>query len=134
MVFLLVMLLLLVFMMWSGNRSRKKMQQQQEDQRQRLADGMVAGAWMKTTSGFWGRFVDRDGDVVILETPNGTETYWDIAAIRDLGEPPFASDEPEPVTEEEPEAPVLGLDGPAFEQNAEPPSSAVELTDDDTKN
>lgn len=124
--FLLIMLVLLVFMMWSGNRSRKKMQNQQEEHRRRMDEGMVPGAWVKTSVGFWGRFADRDGDVVILETPGGTETYWDVAAVRDIGEPPFAADEPEAPVEEEPEKPVLGLEpgGPSFAQTPEPPSSS----------
>jgi len=87
---------------------------------------------VKTTGGFWGRFVDRDGDVVILETPGGTETYWEMSVVRDLGEPPFASDELEAEPEPETEAPVLGLDGPTFEQTPQPPAAAPELTDDDT--
>ncbi len=130
--FLLVMLVLLAFMVWSGNRNRKKMEQQQAAQRQRIAEGMVPGAWVKTASGFWGRFVDRDGDIVILETPGGTETFWEMSVVRDLGEPPFATDEPEAEPEPEPEPPVLGLDGPAVEQAPESPADAPESSDDDT--
>ena len=54
-----------------------------------MSELMVPGAWVQTYSGFFGRFVDTDGDVIILETPSGEETYWLRAAIRAVTDPPF---------------------------------------------
>lgn len=113
---LLVMLLvMLVVMMIFSSRSRKKMMARQEEQQRQLAESLVPGAWVKTAFGFWGRYVDQDGDVVILETANGTETYWDRQVIREVGQPPFASEEAEDVqeTEQAGEDPApLGLESP----------------------
>lgn len=64
-------------------------------------------------SGFWGRFVDQDGEIVILETPGGHETYWDQRAILDVAEElPFQSTDAEKddTSGESEEEPVLGLD------------------------
>ena len=132
--FLLMMGLLLVFMMWFSSRSRKRMQAKEEERRRQVEEDLVPGTWVKTVAGFWGRFVDRDGDVVILETPAGAETYWDLRSIRDIGETPrFADDddtedasESEP---DEPEQPILGLDAPT--RNTDTQGPAVQLTDDD---
>ena len=45
-----------------------------------------------TTSGFYGRYVETDGDVIVLETSDGTETLWTSRAIVSVGNPPFAPD------------------------------------------
>ena len=113
--FLIIMIVALVAMMVLSNRSRKKMAAQQAEQQRKLADGLVPGAWVKTAFGFWGRYVDQDGDVIILETHDGTETYWERSVIRDIGEPPFAAEEtPEETTStDDGDEPVLGLDAPA---------------------
>ncbi|WP_230297797.1 MULTISPECIES: preprotein translocase subunit YajC [Actinomyces] len=127
--FLIIMAVMLVAMMLLSSRSKKKMAQQQQDRERKLIEGLVPGAWVKTAFGFWGRYVDQDGDIVILETPDGTETYWERQTIRDVGEPPFAADEPAtPETEDEDEdEPVLGLDTP------EPPTSPIETDEDDKR-
>ena len=71
---------------------------------------------MRTRVGFWGRFVDLDGDIVVLETSNGHEMYWEREFIAEIGgQPPLAdaeqaeadADEVETVEED---ASVLGLD------------------------
>ena len=60
---------------------------------------MVPGAWVRLRSGFWGRFVDQDGEIVILETPGGHETYWDQRAILDVAEElPFQNTDAEKMT------------------------------------
>lgn len=107
--------LILIAMMWYSNRGRKKMAERQAQMERDMNEKLVPGAWVKTAVGFWGRFVDQDGDIVVLETIDGTEMYWDRQMIRSVGdEPPFASDEPAvELTEEEPKEPILGLDDPA---------------------
>ena len=71
---------------------------------------------MRTRVGFWGRFVDLDGDIVVLETTDGHEMYWEREFIAEIGgQPPLAdadqadadADEAEAVEED---ASVLGLD------------------------
>lgn len=131
--FLIIMAVMLVAMMLLSSRSRKKMMQQQQDRERKLVEGLVPGAWVKTAFGFWGRFVDQDGDIVILETPDGTETYWERQSIRDVGEPPFATEEPATpeVADEDEDEPVLGLDAPA---TTETPTSPIETDEDDKRN
>lgn len=132
--FLIIMAVLLIVMMWFSSRSRKKMQQQQQEQKRLLDEGLVPGVWARTAIGFWGRYVDQDGEVVILETPDGTETYWDRSAIRSVGEPPFASEEPAAPLEDapqEPEKPVLGLGSP--DAGPDTPATPPETDEDDQK-
>lgn len=73
--------------------SKRTNQRRQEEQERMLADELVPGAWVHTRVGFYGRFVDIDGDVVILETPSGEETYWNKAVVRGVGDLPFAIEE-----------------------------------------
>lgn len=103
----------IIAMMWFSNRSRQKQAEKQAEHEKELAAKLVPGAWVRTAVGFWGRFVDQDGDVVILETADGTEMYWDRQMIREVGvEPPFEADEADTATESGAEEPVLGLDQP----------------------
>lgn len=78
----------LVMMIFSSRNAKKK----QTEQREKLANDMVPGAWVMTTSGFYGRYVETDGDVIVLETSDGTETLWTTRAIVSVGNPPFAPD------------------------------------------
>ncbi len=87
-IILFMVILLLVFFVM--NTFAKRSQQKRQDaQKQMLEEQLVPGAWVQTYSGFFGRYVDQDGDVIILETPSGEETYWVIRAIRSVEEPPF---------------------------------------------
>ena len=128
--FLVIMGVMLVAMMLLSSRSRKKMQAQQQERERKMAEDLVPGVWVKTAFGFWGRYVDQDGDIVILETPDGTETYWERQAIRDVGEPPFAVEEAATADTLPAHAddPVLGLDAP------QPPKSPIETDEDDKRN
>ncbi len=56
------------------------------------APDIAISAWVMTTSGFYGRYVETDGDVIVLETSDGTETLWTSRAIVSVGNPPFAPD------------------------------------------
>ena len=78
----------LVMMVFSSRNAKKK----QAEQRDKMANDMVPGAWVMTTSGFYGRYVETDGDVIVLETSDGTETLWTSRAIISVGNPPFAPD------------------------------------------
>lgn len=112
---LIFMAIILVGMMWFTSRSRKRMQQQQEEREREIAEKMVPGVWVHTAVGFWGRFVDADGEVIVLETSDGTEMYWDRKMIREVGEnPPFASELNAAESEDhEDEESVLGLSDPS---------------------
>ncbi len=90
----------LVMMIFSSRNAKKK----QAEQREKLANDMVPGAWVMTTSGFYGRYVETDGDVIVLETSDGTETLWTTRAIVSVGNPPFAPDADSAVEEAENEA------------------------------
>lgn len=90
----------LVMMIFSSRNAKKK----QAEQREKLANDMVPGAWVMTTSGFYGRYVETDGDVIVLETSDGTETLWTTRAIVSVGNPPFAPDADSAAEEAENEA------------------------------
>ena len=108
---------LIVFMMWSSRSRRQQMQKLEQEKRDQLA-AVTPGEWVRTRVGFWGRFVDLDGDIVVLETTDGHEMYWEREFIAEIGgQPPLAtteegeaaeaSDEPESADEDEA---ILGLD------------------------
>ena len=86
----------LLMMIFSSRNAKKK----QAEQRDKLANDMVPGAWVMTTSGFYGRYVETDGDVIVLETSYGTETLWTSRAIVSVGNPPFAPDAADTNTED----------------------------------
>ncbi len=105
----------ILFMVWTTRSRKKQMEKMEQDQREQLAS-VTPGTWVRTRGGFWGRFVDLDGDIVVLETTDGHEMYWERYVIAEIGgQPPLAdaeqavadADEVETVEED---ASVLGLD------------------------
>ena len=87
---ILLFMAVLVGGMFVMNSFAKKSQKKRQDEAEKtMSELMVPGAWVQTYSGFFGRFVDTDGDVIILGTPSGEETYWLRAAIRAVTDPPF---------------------------------------------
>ena len=87
---ILLFMAVLVGGMFVMNSFAKKSQKKRQDEAEKtMRELMVPGAWVQTYSGFFGRFVDNDGDVIILETPSGEETYWLRAAVRAVTDPPF---------------------------------------------
>ena len=105
----------ILFMVWTSRSRKKQMEKMEQEKRDQLA-AVTPGKWVRTRVGFWGRFVDLDGDIVVLETSNGHEMYWEREFIAEIGgQPPLAdaeqaeadSDEVETVEED---ASVLGLD------------------------
>ena len=108
---------LIVFVMWSSRSRKKQMAQMEQEKRDQLA-AVTPGEWVRTRVGFWGRFVDLDGDIVVLETTDGHEMYWEREMIAEIGAvPPLAenadnetqesADVEEPTDEADT---VLGLD------------------------
>ena len=108
---------LIVFMMWTTRSRKKQMEKMEQDKRDQLA-AVTPGEWVRTRWGFWGRFVDLDGDIVVLETTDGHEMYWERFVIAEIGgQPPLgtteedvvaeASDAPESADEDDV---ILGLD------------------------
>lgn len=100
---LLVLPLLLIFM---SSKAKKK----QAEMAAQIKADLQPGVWVRTGSGFYGIVSDVDGSVVVLHSPDGSETLWDIRAIVEVTEPPFAEDTlQEDSTPEElqaPESPV----------------------------
>ena len=105
----------ILFMVWTSRSRKKQMEKMEQDKRDQLA-AVTPGTWVRTRVGFWGRFVDLDGDIVVLETTDGHEMYWEREFIAEIGgQPPLAdadqadadADEAEAVEED---ASVLGLD------------------------
>jgi len=81
---------LIVFVMWSSRSRRQQMQKMEQEKRDQLA-AVTPGEWVRTRVGFWGRFVDLDGDIVVLETTDGHEMYWEREFIAEIGgQPPLA--------------------------------------------
>lgn len=91
-----IMLGAMILLFWIMSRSTRK---RQEAERQRMERSLAPGTWVMTRSGMYGRVVDVDGDVVILETHDGVETMWDKIGIYGEKKPPFAADSEAPAEE-----------------------------------
>ena len=112
-----LLVVMIAFMWWSSRSRKKQMKKMEQDKREQLA-AVTPGEWVRTRVGFWGRFVDLDGDIVVLETTDGHEMYWEREMIAEIGgQPPLASTEDDEATDgtkteeisDEDEA-ILGLD------------------------
>lgn len=112
-----LLVVMIAFMWWSSHSRKKQMEKMEQDKREQLA-AVTPGEWVRTRVGFWGRFVDLDGDIVVLETTDGHEMYWEREMIAEIGgQPPLASTEDDEATDgtkteeisDEDEA-ILGLD------------------------
>ena len=112
-----LLVVMIAFMWWSSRSRKKQMEKMEQDKREQLA-AVTPGEWVRTRVGFWGRFVDLDGDIVVLETADGHEMYWEREMISEIGgQPPLASTEDNEATDgtkteeisDEDEA-ILGLD------------------------
>ena len=112
-----LLVVMIAFMWWSSRSRKKQMEKMEQDKREQLA-AVTPGEWVRTRVGFWGRFVDLDGDIVVLETTDGHEMYWEREMLAEIGgQPPLASTEDNEATEgtkteeisDEDEA-ILGLD------------------------
>ncbi|MDP9800062.1 preprotein translocase subunit YajC [Arcanobacterium wilhelmae] len=91
---LIIILLVMVALMWFMSRGARKAQAKQAEEREKA---LVVGTNVVTTSGFFGRIVDIDGDAVTLESPSGDETVWMKRAILQQMDLPLgyvADDEP----------------------------------------
>lgn len=110
---LLLMLVALPLLMLASSRGRKNVLAQQAERERHLREDLEPGTWVMTASGYYGRFVDVDGDTIVLENPGGGETYWKLQAVATTGESPFADDFDADLEEESTESAeetVLGLD------------------------
>ena len=112
-----LLVVMIAFMWWSSRSRKKQMEKMEQDKREQLA-AVTPGEWVRTRVGFWGRLVDLDGDIVVLETTDGHEMYWEREMIAEIGgQPPLASTEDDEATDgtkteeinDEDEA-ILGLD------------------------
>lgn len=123
--FLIILAVGLGLMMWFSSRGRAK----QEQMLEQTINALEPGTWVRTTTGFYGIFSDIDGDVVILETPSGEETYWAKRSIFQIGDPPFAStdtDDDESVPEATDASDQTDLESPVELYD-------TDLRDDETK-
>ncbi|MFC4556581.1 preprotein translocase subunit YajC [Georgenia faecalis] len=82
----IIIIVLFIGMMWLMTRGQRKQQAAANEFRSSLE----AGQNVMTHSGFYGRIVDIDGDVITLESTPGVETMWKRSAIAMLADPPFA--------------------------------------------
>ena len=121
---------MVAFMWWSSTSRKKQMAKMEQEKRDQLA-AVKPGEWVRTRVGFWGRSGDVDGDIVVLETTDGHEMYWEREMIAEIGgQPPLADAEQvnasefagvDETTDEDEK--VLGLDEPTdgevFNNNAD---------------
>ena len=121
-----LLVVMIAFMWWSSRSRKKQMEKMEQDKREQLA-AVTPGEWVRTRVGFWGRFVDLDGDIVVLETTDGHEMYWEREMIAEIGgQPPLASTEDDEATDgtkteeisDEDEA-ILGLDDAPSSQDSD---------------
>ena len=94
---LIFMVVAMVALSYFGRRQNAKAEQAA---RARLEEACVPDTWVRPTSGYYAKFVEIDGDVVTLRTPQGVESMWDSKAIYGAVNPPFA-DQDEDEDEEE---------------------------------
>lgn len=115
----ILIVVMVAFMWWSSTSRKKQMAKMEQEKRDQLA-AVTPGEWVRTRVGFWGRFVDLDGDIIVLETTDGHEMYWERQMIAEIGgQPPLADTEQKDAVEtagtdettDEDET-VLGLDDP----------------------
>jgi len=112
-----LLVVMIAFMWWSSRSRKKQMEKMEQDKREQLA-AVTPGEWVRTRVGFWGRFVDLDGDIVVLETTDGQRVAGEPEMPPETGaQPPLASTEDNEATDgtkteeisDEDEA-ILGLD------------------------
>ena len=84
---LIFMVVAMVALSYFGRRQNAKAEQAA---RARLEEACVPDTWVRTTSGYYAKFVEIDGDVVTLRTPQGVESMWDSKAIYGAVIPPVA--------------------------------------------
>lgn len=65
---LIFMVVAMVALSYFGRRQNAKAEQAA---RARLEEACVPDTWVRTTSGYYAKFVEIDGDVVTLRTPQG---------------------------------------------------------------
>ena len=112
-----LLVVMIAFMWWSSRSRKKQMEKMEQDKREQLA-AVTPGEWVRTRVGFWGRFVDLDGDIVVLETTDGHEMYWEREMIAEIGgQPPLAGTEDNEATDgtkteeiSDTDEAILGLD------------------------
>ncbi len=75
--FLIIMLVLVVGMFWFTGRNARKRQKDMAELRESLQPGLQ----VMTASGYVGTVVSVDGDLVTLESDEGSRTKWVAAAI-----------------------------------------------------
>lgn len=127
-IMLFIVLLFCIFLFAQSSRAKKR----QAKKLAEMEEQLVPGAWVMTTSGFYGRFIDRDGDVVILETNDGTETFWLAQAVRQVVDtPPFGGSEADESPSAEGEAPIADATDAASESDDVTNESGVETADVD---
>lgn len=121
---MLIMILFLGVMFFLSSRARKKQQQKQA----KMQANLEPGTWVRTIGGMYLRFVDQDGDLMVLETPGGQELYFNKRAVAGPEEPPFAV---ATETTESAEGPQEADDATAEEvADPEETSSAVQAGED----
>ena len=113
----ILIVVMVAFMWWSSTSRKKQMAKMEQEKRDQLA-AVKPGEWVRTRVGFWGRFVELDGDIIVLETTDGHEMYWEREMIAEIGgQPPLADTEQADALETavetaEEDEKVLGLDEP----------------------
>ncbi|MDO5048390.1 MAG: preprotein translocase subunit YajC [Actinomycetaceae bacterium] len=127
----MILLVFMVAMMFFSSRGRKK----QEEQIRQMHAQIEPGVWVRTTAGFYGIVSDVDGDVYILQSPSGEESYWDRRAIAVVTDPPFENDEDASLEEDVQELtdPVDAETVEASETEAQPTTDDVVPTDEPTE-
>lgn len=87
---LLIIFAVMILFMWFTTRSARKAQLAAQQARE---ESIVVGTNVVTTSGFFGRIVDIDGDAITLESPSGDETVWLRSSIRGQMDIPLAQED-----------------------------------------
>ena len=124
---LIFMVVAMVALSYFGRRQNAKAEQAA---RARLEEACVPDTWVRTTSGYYAKFVEIDGDVDTLRTPQGVESMWDSKAIYGAVNPPFADQDED---EEEDVESSDELENDAENTTKEAYSDNADSSDDEKK-
>ena len=94
MMLLVIMIVFIGIMMFTSSRANKK----QRARRQELLTALKPGVWVITLGRMYGRVLDIDGDVITLESLDGTELLFDRSAIVEIKDPPFPAEDDDDIT------------------------------------
>ena len=76
----ILIVVMVAFMWWTSSSRKKQMAKMEQEKRDQLA-AVKPGEWVRTRVGFWGRFVDLDGDIIVVRQQETAENGEIVVAM-----------------------------------------------------